>query len=226
MVNIDVIGSEEGGWLYGAYRWQKDPVVSIGLATNYQSQALKNAFGSLTDLRVHSADVYLNLPQTEAAELVAEVTAFSNNNGTGSANSGLGIAAAVGYRFGRIAPYVAYDYFNSYDCDLGSLSAAQILVCNGKPGTLGTTHSADSRNFKAGLNFFFNKNLNHVNLEFQLNHGTSAYGPLAITNGNAAYVPLALDPAVAGGPRRAATVLSSLAQPVYKSFLVHWNYIF
>jgi len=26
-------------------------------------------------------------------------------------------------------------------------------------------HNADSRNFKAGLNFFFNKNLNHLNLE-------------------------------------------------------------
>ena len=106
------------------------------------------------------------------------------------------------------------------------MSAAQIATCVGKPGTLGTTHSADSRNFKAGLNFFFNKNLNHLNIEVQVNHGTSAYGPQAIAAGNAAYTPLPLDPAVAGGPRRPLSALLSLSQPTFKSLLVHWNYVF
>ncbi|MFN2549562.1 MAG: hypothetical protein ABR567_19230 [Myxococcales bacterium] len=225
-VNFDVIGSEEGGWLYGAYKWGKDPVLSVGVAGQYQSKATKNAFGNLADIQVYSADVYLNFPMTEAAELVAEGTAYVNANGTGSANTGLGLSGNVGYRFGSIAPYVAYDYFAAKDCDQGSLTAAQIVTCIGKTGTLGTNHAADSRNFKAGLNFFFNKNLNHLNVEFQINHGTSAYGPQAINAGNAAYAPLSLDPATPSGPRRTIGSLISLAQPAYKSLLVHWNFLF
>ena len=225
-VNLDIIGSEEGGWLYGAYKWGKDPILSVGGAVNYQSLAIKNAFGSLTDVRVLSGDVYLNLPMTEAAELVAEVTAYGNGNGKGSGNTGLGLSGNLGYRFGSIAPYVAFDYFTSSDCDAAQLTAAQFTTCVGKAGTLGTNHSADSRNFKAGLNFFFNKNLNHLNVEFQTNHGTSGYGPQSINNGNAAYAPLSIDPAVAGGPRRTIASLSSLAQPVFKSLLVHWNFLF
>jgi hypothetical protein len=224
-VNLDIIGSEDGGWLYAAYRWSKDPVLSVGFGGNYQSLATRNVFGSLADVQVYSGDVYLNLPMSEAAELVAEGTAYINSNGTGTANTGLGLSGNVGYRFGPIAPYVAFDYFSSRDCDT-SLSAAQQLICFGKPGTLGTNHAADSRNFKAGLNFFFNKNLNHLNIEFQVNHGTSAYGPQSITNGNAAYTPLALDPATPNGPRRTLGSLISLQQPSFKSLLVHWNFLF
>src|SRR5262249_35574677 len=84
----------------------------------------------------------------------------------------------------------------------------------------------DSRNFKAGLNFFINKNLNHVNVEFQVNHGTATYGPQAISGANAAYLPLALDPLTTGGPRRPLSAAISLAQPALKSLLVHWHYIF
>src|SRR5690242_18911286 len=29
LVNLDIIGSEEGGWLYGTYKWAKDPVFSV-----------------------------------------------------------------------------------------------------------------------------------------------------------------------------------------------------
>ena len=224
-INFDLIGSEEGGWLYGAYKWGKDPIVSVGLAANYQSLALKNAYGSLTDVRVMSADVYMNLPMTEAAELVAEGTAYLNSNGNGSANTGLGLSGSVGYRYGSIAPYVAFDYFQSNDCDT-SLSVAQLTTCVGKPGTLGTAHSADSRNLKVGLNFFFNKNLNHLNIEFGVNHGTSAYGPQGITAANAGYVPLSLDPVSGSTTRRALGAAASLAQPAYRSLLLHWNFLF
>ena len=225
-VNFDIIGSEEGGWLYGDYKWGKDMILSVNVSGNYQSQATKNAFGNLADVQVYGGGIYLNLPMTEAAEFVAEGTAYLNSNGSASGNTGLGLSGAVGYRFGSIAPYVAYDYFTSKDCDQGSLSAAQITTCVGKAGTLGTNHSADSRNFKAGINFFFNKNLNHMNLEFGVNHGTSAYGPQSINNGNAAYTPLALDPATPNGPRRTLANLSSLAQPAFKTLLLHWNFLF
>src|SRR5229473_3460982 len=48
-INFDLIGSEEGLWLYSAYKWGTSPILSVNVAGNYQSRALKNAFGSLTD---------------------------------------------------------------------------------------------------------------------------------------------------------------------------------
>jgi len=81
--------------------------------------------------------------------------------------------------------------------------------------------SANSRNFKAGVNLFFNKNLNHLNLELGINHGLSAFGPSSITTATAGYVPVSLDPAVPGGPRRAFT--NSLANPSFKSLLLQWT---
>ena len=224
-VNLNVIGSEEGGWIYGAYKWGKDPILSVGASGNYQSQALRNGFGSVTDLKVFSADVYLNLPMTEAAELVAEGTAYLNGNGSGSANTGLGLSGSLGYRFGSIAPYVAYDYFSASSCDVSSLTGAQITTCLGSPGKNGSAGSADSRNLKAGLNFFFNKNLNHLNIEFGVNHGSSAYGPQSISVANAGYAPASLDPdAFSKGSRRNINTL--LGTQAYRSLLVHWNFLF
>jgi hypothetical protein len=205
-VNLDLIGSEEGGWLYGAYKWGKAPIVSVGTSGVYQSQALKNAFGNLADQKIFSADVYVNFPQSEDAELVLEATGYLNRNGSGSANTGIGFFADLGYRFTFVAPYVSYSYFNSSDCSDLTLSAAQTTTCNN------TIHTADSRNFKAGLNFFFNKNLNHLNLEFQVNHGLSAFGPQSITAANAGYVP--------------AGINNTLRISAQKSFLAHWNVLF
>src|SRR5438552_14781326 len=230
-VNCDIIGSEEGGWLYGAYKWGKDPILSVGLAANYQSLATRNGLsfktgtpavtipGSLADVAVYAGDVYLNLPMTEQAELVAEGTAYLNQNGSGSANTGLGLSGSIGYRFGMFAPYVAFDYFKASDCD-SKLSAAQLATCTGVPGPIGTVGSADSRNIKAGVNFFFSKNTNHLNVEFGANHGQSAYGPQTMTAATAGYVPLSLDPLAAGGNRRAINTL--LSSPAFKSLLVHW----
>ena len=200
-VNFDVVGSEEGGWTYGAYKWGTDPILSVGVAANYQSLALKNASGSLTDQRLLASDLYLDLPFGSRTEVVSEATLYLNGNGTGSANTGTGVSANFGYRFGFIAPYVAYDYFQS-----------------------GGDDTADSRNFKAGVNLFFNKNLNHLVIEFSDNHGQSAYGPASITAAAAGYVPTSLDPATASGPRRAFT--SKLSAPAFKSLLLHWNVLF
>jgi hypothetical protein len=217
-VNFDIVGSEEGAWLYGAYKWGKDPIVSVGVAGNYQSLALKNAFGSLTDQKLLAPDLYVNIPVGRDGELVGEGTLYLNGNGTGSANTGTGVAAAVGYRFGFLAPYVAYDYFQSSSCDAASLTAAQLTVCDNMVDT------ADSRNFKVGVNFFFNKNLNHLNVEYGINHGLSAYGPSSISAAAAGYVPTSLDPLTPGGQRRAFN--NSLANPAFKSLLVHWNVLF
>src|SRR5437870_3965338 len=129
-VNFDVIGSEEGSWLYSAYRWSNSPVLSVSVAGNYQSLALQNGFGNLTDQRLLATGLYLNLPASERSELVVDATLYLNRNGSGSANTGTGISGSVGYRYGFIAPYVAYDYFESSGCDAGSVTAAQLAACN------------------------------------------------------------------------------------------------
>jgi hypothetical protein len=151
---------------------------------------------------------------TEQNELVAEGTVYLNGNGTSAGNSGTGLSAAVGYRLGFFAPYVAYDMFQSADCGDPTLSAAQQAACDG----------SNSRNIKAGLNFFIAKNTNHINVEFQSNHGSSAYGPSSINATSAGYVPLSLDPLATGGARRPYT--NSLSNPAFWSVLLHWNVVF
>src|SRR5437868_1934565 len=196
LINLDLIGSEEGLWLYSAYKWGTSPILSVNVAGNYQSRALKNAFGSLTDHKLLATGVYLDLPMTEQAELVLDGTLYLNRNGTGSPNTGTGFAASAGYRYGFIAPYVAYDYFQSSGCDASTLTPSDLALCSAG------VDSADSRNFKEGLNFFFDKNLNHLNVEFGINHGLSAYGPSSITPTTAGYTPTSLDPVTSGGARR------------------------
>src|SRR6266851_4047258 len=214
-INFDLIGSEEGLWLYSAYKWGTSPILSVNVAGNYQSRALKNAFGSLTDHKLLATGVYLDLPMTKQAELVFDGTLYLNRNGTGSPNTGTGFAASAGYRYGFIAPYVAYDYFQSSGCDAGSLTPSDLAVCSAG------VDSANSRNFKAGVNLFFDRNLNHPNVELGINHGLSAYGPSSITATTAGYVPASLDPVTPGAPRRAFT--NSLANPSFKSLLVQWT---
>jgi len=205
-VNFDIIGSEEGGWLYGAYKWGKDPIVSVGVSGIYQADAVKNSLGNPANLRIASADVYINFPQTEAAELVIEATGYLNGNGSGSSSTGKGFFVDAGYRFEFVAPYASFSYFDTDDCSGLTLTAGQRTTCNN------AVDVGNSRNFKAGLNFFFNKNLNHLNLEFQSNHGVSSFGAQSITATNAGYVPRG--------------ITNSLRVSAQKSFLAHWNVLF
>ncbi len=222
-VNIDLIGSEEGapfanGWLYGAYKWGKDPVLSVNAAGSYQSLSVRNGFGNLADARLLSGGVYLNFPMTEQNELVYEGTVYLSGNGSSAANSGTGFSTAIGYRFGFIAPYAGYDYFQSSNCDDPGLTGTGGTI------TQAACDGANSRNLKAGLNFFFNKAFNHLMVEFQSNHGLSTlYGPSNVAAASG-YVPLSLDPATPGGPRRPFN--ANLINPAFWSVLVHWNVVF
>jgi hypothetical protein len=210
-VNFDVVGSEEGSWLYGAYRWATRPVVSVGASALYQSLAVKNALApaasqSFTDQRLGSADVYVNVPVGGDGEIVSEVTAYLSRNGTASADSGTGFSADLGYRWHGVAPYVSFEYFAADDCP----ASAAAIAC--APDRAGQAHAADSRNTKVGANFFFNRNFNHLNVELGINHGQSAYGPQSITTATAGYIPKGIN-----------TLLSTRAQ---RSVLVHWNVLF
>ena len=222
-VNFDIIGSEEGGWLYGAYKWGKDPIVSVGVSGIYQADAVKTSLGNLANNRIASADVYINFPQTEAAELVVEATGYLNGNGSGSSGTGKGFFVDAGYRFEFVAPYASFSYFATDDCSGLTLTPAQLTTCNG------AVDLGNSRNFKFGLNFFFNKNLNHLNLEFQVNHGVSAFGPQSMTGAatNAGYFPALKYPNGTVVPASTtADLRTSLRVEAQKSFLAHWNVLF
>ena len=216
LLNFALLGTEEGGYYYTSYRWGKVPILSLNVAVNYQSRAIRNAFGSLTDSKIVAGGIFANIPSGDS-ELVAEVTTYLNGNGTGSANTGVGISGNLGYRIGPIAPYVAYDYFQSTDCD-ASLPAAQLTTCRN------TVDTADSRNLKVGLNVFFNKSANHLHVEFGVNHGTSGWGPSGITVATAGYVPLSLDPVSGSSTRRAWN--AKLANPAFRSLLAQWTFLF
>lgn len=203
-VNLDIIGSEEGGWLYQSMYFGKDPILSLSVAGTYQSQAIVSASG-LADQKSLNSTLFFDFPVAGTDhELVAMLAGYLYGNGTGNKDTGIGLTADLRYRVGWISPYVSYEYFNSDDC-AANLSAADLAKCTGATGA----HTADSRNFRAGLDFFFNKNLNHLALEFSLNRGQSAWGTQSVAS-----------PAPApgtGGP------LTSLSRTPSKSLLAHWN---
>jgi hypothetical protein len=210
-VNFDIIGSEEGSWVYGAYRWSTAPVLSVGISGLYQSHAVKNAVlptstQSFANQKLASAGLYLDLPIAGDSEVVLEATGYSSGNGTASADTGKGFFADVGYRWRWLAPYASYEYFAADDCPRAA-AAEQCLS-----GRSGQPHAADSRNAKVGANFFFNKNFNHLNVELGINHGQSAYGPQSITAAAAGYVPKGIN--------------ALLSTPAQRSVLLHWNVLF
>jgi len=214
LVNFDIIGSEEGGYLYPAVNFAKDPIVSVGGAVSYQSQAIRVAKG-LTDQKSSNIWAYADLPQSEQAEAIIFLNAFFYGNGTGSRDTGIGATLDVGYRYGFVRPYFAYEYFSSSDCptDPTQASAAQCAAGVGNTGV----HTADSRNARFGLDFYINKTQNHIQAEFALNRGQSGWGAQSVNAGNAGYVPY-----IAPGQQTA----TSLGRTANKSFLLHWSAYF
>ncbi len=207
LVNFDLIGSEEGGYLYPAVNWRKDPVVSIGGAISYQSRAIIVPKG-LTDQNSYNVWAYADLPQSEQAEAVIFLNGFLYKNGTGSKDTGVAATVDVGYRFGFVRPYVAYEYFEGDDCPTdGSATPAQCTAVN----------TGNSRNLRLGLDFYINKNQNHVQAEFSFNRGQSSWGAQSITATAAGYVPY-----IAPGQQSA----TSLGRSAQKSLLIHWSAYF
>jgi hypothetical protein len=210
LTNFDIIGSEEGGYLYPAVKWGKDPILSVGVAGTYQSKALRTNKG-LANQRSLTGTVYFNYPLSEQQEFIALIGGYLFGNGVSSKDTGKGGSVDVSFRYDFVRPYVAYEAFDSDDCPTdGSATPGQCAGANG-------VHAADSRNFRAGLDFYINKSQNHVQLEFSLNRGQSAWGPQSITAANAGYVPFI----PAGQPG-----LLSLQRTAQKSLLLHWSVYF
>jgi hypothetical protein len=208
LVNFDIIGAEEGTYLYQSILFAKDPVLSVSLAGAYQAKAVANPKG-LANMRSLTSTVFLDYPLSEQQELVAILGGYLYGMGTGSADSGKGLSLDVGFRYEFVRPYISWEYFNADDCTpvLGEATAAQCVPA----------HTADSRNFRAGLDFYINKTQNHVIVEFSLNRGQSAVGPQTITGSTAGYAP-----AVAPGEQPFLSIL----RPASKTLVAQWVVVF
>jgi hypothetical protein len=207
-VNFDIIGSEEGTYLYQGILFAKDPVLSVSVAGGYQSLALRNLKGA-SDHRALTSTVFFDFPLPGDQEFATTLGGYLYGNGTGSKDTGIGASVDVAYRFKFVKPFISWEYFNSDDCTptVGVVTAAQCAQA----------HTADSRNFRAGVVFYFNKSLHHLDMEFALNRGQSVVGPTSITTATAGYTPLIAP----GDPP-----LSSLARSPTKTFVVQWTAIF
>lgn len=203
-VNVDVIGSEEGAWLYGVNHWGTEPIVSVGGSGVYQTKSVRGPNG-LTDAMTWSMDVYADYPVNgPESEATLEATGYRSVNGSGSSFTGWGFFVDIGFRYRFIEPYGSYEYFAADSCPTDG--NPPLALCTA-PNAAFPARGADSRNWRAGLNFFFNKNLNHLNIEYEASHGQSIYGQNSIV------------PAVPGST-------TSLAAKYSKSLLLHWNVLF
>jgi hypothetical protein len=205
--NFDLIGSEEGGYLYQGMLFGKEPVLSVSLAGAYQSQALRTLKG-VTDHRSLTSTVFFDYPLLDDQEFVSVLGGYLYGNGTGSKDSGLGLSLDLAYRYHRWRPYISLEYFDSGDCTPGAdISQAQCAQA----------HTADSRNFRAGVTYYINKGQQHVDLEFALNRGQSVVGLGTITNASAGYTPVVAP----GDPG-----FLSLARKPTKTLVMQWTMIF
>lgn len=202
-VNFDLIGSEEGGWLYQGILFGKEPVLSLSVAGTYQSRALRTLKG-VTDQRSLTSTLFLDLPLPWDQELAVTLGGYLFGNGTGSKDTGVAASVDVGYRIHFVKPYVSLEYFNSDDCtpSPGDISLAQCAQA----------HTADSRNFRAGMAFYINKAQQHFDVEFALNRGQSTVGPQSVTPA---------PPIAPGEPP-----YSSILRPASKTLVVQWTMIF
>jgi hypothetical protein len=221
IVNFNFLGSQEGGFSYDTIYFSKEPLLSISLSGGYQALAIRVPKG-VSDFKTASSTTFLEYPFSEDTEVIAMFTGYRHSMGTGSKDTGWGWGADLAYRWKWVRPYASLEWFTSDDCptDATDLAGAALTTCRSTAGA----HSADSRNFRTGLDFYFNKTLNHLMIEFAVNHGLSTWGSQSITTATAGYVPLSLDPLTAGGPRRPINTL--LSSPAQRSILMQWAVVF
>ena len=204
--NYSLIGTEDGGWLYSSMYFSKTPILSVNAAVTYQSQAVQGPNG-LTDTMVQSYGAFTEWPLSDDLEFVVQVNALRSFNGTGSANTGWGGFVDAAVRVGSFKPYVTYETF------MGDTAGA--TDCNGK--ACAATQTAESRIAKIGLDYYIDKNKNHVNFEFAVNHGSSS-----ITAGSA-LAPRDITGSITPGGALAVAQQNRLQTAALKTFLIHWN---
>src|SRR2546428_4188022 len=211
-VNADLIGSEEGSYLYQSIYFAKDPILSISVAGTYQADALRTLKG-LANQRSLTSTVFLEYPLTDQQELIAILAGYLYGNGNGSRDTGKGVSLHVGFRYEFVRPYVTPEKLNSDDCTPSTgpagVTAAQCLH----------EDPAARPNSPARPDFYINKKQHHHLLDFTLNRSHSAVRAQSIaahptTSGASTFAPAGQQP------------LASLGRTASKSFAMSWNCFF
>ena len=110
-------GAETGFFLTGMnYLGDKDddvPILSFGVAGDFQGKAFLDANGKPANYMAFGGDVFCDYPLAKGQELIAQVNAVYYNYGSKAKNTGLGIMSEVGYRYLQFEPVVGFDFFKS-----------------------------------------------------------------------------------------------------------------
>jgi hypothetical protein len=110
-------GAETGFFLTGMnYLGDKDddvPILSFGVAGDFQGKAFLDANGKPANYMAFGGDVFCDYPLAKGQEFIAQVNAVYYNYGSKAKNTGLGIMSEVGYRYLQFEPVVGFDFFKS-----------------------------------------------------------------------------------------------------------------
>lgn len=138
---------QEGGYAFNGIYFSETPIVSVGFGMQYQPKAIAvptattGTQATPADYTVLTGSYFIELPFSSDAEVVSNGSYYQFRNGAASANTGYGMSADLGFRYGIIEPLVSMEYFN------------------------GDLHKADFRRPAVGVNFWLNKHAWNVKAE-------------------------------------------------------------
>jgi len=152
-VNLNLLESEERGFLYQGVYFTDKPILSIGAGINYQPKSVRPvspttgaAIPGANNYRGTSADVFLEYPFPGDMAVNAQVDYYNYDFGDNHPSTGNGFFADAAYRIGQWQPVVSYEFF------AGSSSPAA---------------PDDVRIWTVGLNWWINKTATNLKAEFQ-----------------------------------------------------------
>jgi len=176
-LHLNLLDSEERGFLYQGVYFAEKPILSVGVGTNYQAKSVRvPATGQLSDYRGTAADVFLEYPFGNDTAVNFQFAFYNYDFGDGHPSTGNGFFSDLGYRYGQWQPVVSYEYFHG----TSTLTAP--------------TLPDDARIWTAGINWWINKTTANLKWEFQhVRRGllSSPSGTVLATNQNQKIITLA-----------------------------------
>jgi hypothetical protein len=156
MVNVNILDSEEGAWLYQGLYFGDKKVLSFNIGGEYQAGGVAAPYGP-TDHKAGALGVFFDYPMSADSEIIVNATGYRFWNGNGAANTGWAGYADLGYRYARWQPYVSTEFFFGDSCTTDA-SGANLLPC--------AANTNELRIFSFGLNYWIKRNQIHLNSEF------------------------------------------------------------
>ncbi len=144
-VHVNLLESEERGFLYQGVYFSDKPILSVGVGTNFQPKSVRAGAGT-ADYRGSAADIFLEYPLGNDTAINFQVDGYNYDFGTRHPSTGNGFFADLAYRYGQWQPVVSYEYFH---------------------GTSDPVAPDDVRIWTAGLNWWINKATTNLKAEFQ-----------------------------------------------------------